>query len=295
MHRAMLLLTVFAFVGSLWAADPIIGTWKANHAKSKLPQDPDLPAPPQVTVTYREISQDRIEMTYTVVEANGSSRTDVCTYPAQGGAVKCQREMDSGFQMLAGPGEWYGIYITDGKQVGTRHKVVAKDGKTIHETMKMLGDPNGKTIEDRPFEALWVYDRQPVQILKMNPAKSKASGTISALIASPLKSLTATLEDQGKSVRVVENLELIDGRTMRRSYVATYDGKEFPVEAPDIDACSFRLTDEKTTTYVCKKEGKELFKGNMVRSDDGKSAVDSSTGKDASGQDWTLSIFFDIQ
>jgi|WetSurSiteA1Bulk_404760.scaffolds.fasta_scaffold00775_4 hypothetical protein len=35
MKKAMLVLAVFGLVGSLWAADPHVGTWKLNLAKSK--------------------------------------------------------------------------------------------------------------------------------------------------------------------------------------------------------------------------------------------------------------------
>jgi hypothetical protein len=40
MRKAMLLLAVFGLAGSLWAADPIIGTWKLNIAKSKFMLSP---------------------------------------------------------------------------------------------------------------------------------------------------------------------------------------------------------------------------------------------------------------
>ena len=35
MRKGMLLLAVFGMVGLLWAADPFVGTWKLNVAKSK--------------------------------------------------------------------------------------------------------------------------------------------------------------------------------------------------------------------------------------------------------------------
>ena len=34
MRKAMILLAVFGLVGLLWGADPLVGTWKLNIAKS---------------------------------------------------------------------------------------------------------------------------------------------------------------------------------------------------------------------------------------------------------------------
>ena len=44
MRKAMLLLAVFGLMGTLWAADPSLGTWKLNLAKSKIPAS-DLAKP----------------------------------------------------------------------------------------------------------------------------------------------------------------------------------------------------------------------------------------------------------
>jgi hypothetical protein len=37
MRKAMMLLAVLALISSLWAADPMIGRWKLNISKSRLP------------------------------------------------------------------------------------------------------------------------------------------------------------------------------------------------------------------------------------------------------------------
>jgi hypothetical protein len=166
MRKATLFLALLGLVGSSWAADPIIGTWKVNVSKSKYP--PGEPIPKEgATVTYREIGQSRIEMKYTAIEADGTLNTDICTFPAHGGAMECRpedtKEMEgvSLFQVFVGPGEWFGIYINNGRQIAARHKVVGPDGNTIFETMKALVERNGKPIDGLPFEAVEVYERQP--------------------------------------------------------------------------------------------------------------------------------------
>jgi len=54
MRKAILFLTVFASSGSLWAADPIIGTWKLSIEKSQhLPSQ--LASIKEQTEVYREL------------------------------------------------------------------------------------------------------------------------------------------------------------------------------------------------------------------------------------------------
>ena len=54
MRKVMLFLIVFALAGSLWAADPIIGTWKLNISKSKFRSGQQVTAKARTDV-YREI------------------------------------------------------------------------------------------------------------------------------------------------------------------------------------------------------------------------------------------------
>jgi hypothetical protein len=145
MRKAMLLLAVFGLAGSLFTADPIIGTWKLNIAKSK-----NLPADlKERTETYREIEGDQIE--------RSSGPFGKLSWPQQGGSVKIQPPSSEGItyvQTLIAPGEWYVTTMRDGKQISVRHKVISKDGKTMTQTYKGT-DPEGK-----PFDQLEVYDKQ---------------------------------------------------------------------------------------------------------------------------------------
>lgn len=157
MRKAFLLLAVLGLTSSLWAADPIIGTWKFNLEKSKIPEGRGiLSSPPkEMTDIYREIGSGLIELRSKRVFMDDTSDFDIMTYPAQGGALKSQvmPEEISLFEILLGPGEWCGVYIEDGKQTVTRHKVISEDGKTMRQTIKSA-DAKG------PFEVIEIFEKQ---------------------------------------------------------------------------------------------------------------------------------------
>jgi len=155
MRKAMVVLAVLSLAGSLWAADPIIGTWKLNIEKSKFtPNDPMNTK--EMTETYRELNGDQIELTWKNISRDGSSDLTVLTFPIQGGVAKVQKGDDpnSFVQTRLDPDEWLVTYLRDGKQVLTRHKKISKDGKTLRQTLKGFND------EGKPFEVLLVFDKQ---------------------------------------------------------------------------------------------------------------------------------------
>jgi len=144
-------------------ADPIIGTWKLNLAKSKLTPIPayNWAPPKEQTESYREIDGGRIERTSTTTGIDGSvNSSGKLIWPAQGGTVQIQQIPPgnppgiSFVETLMAPGEWHVTTMLDGKQVMTRHKVISKDGKTMRQTVEIM-DPQGKLVEQ-----LEVYDRQ---------------------------------------------------------------------------------------------------------------------------------------
>jgi hypothetical protein len=155
MRKIMLFLAVFGLVGSLWAADPIIGKWKMNVAKSKF--SPMEKAPKEFTEVYREIDGNLIELTTNLIESDGSSSPEKFTFPAQGGINKFLTPIEEGrfeIETLIAPGEWRMTSMLNGKQMRTMHKVISKDGKTMRHIVT-LTDAQGKTTE-----ALYVFDRQ---------------------------------------------------------------------------------------------------------------------------------------
>ena len=148
MRKALLLLAVLGLTSSLWAADPIIGTWKLNVEKSTFNQYRQEPSE-EIIEVYREIENNQIELTLPA----GS----VLTWPVQGGIVNIKvMKGDSSrsyVQTRIGPDEWLVTVMEDGKQIRTRHKKISKDGKTMRQTYRGLH-------EGYSFEMLDVYEKQ---------------------------------------------------------------------------------------------------------------------------------------
>ena len=163
MRKAMLLLTVFSLAGSLWAADPIIGTWKLNIAKSKSRTGGDVTAKERTDV-YREIEGNQIEWTRTETRADGSLSSSRLIWPQQGGIVTLilpgkepvtkTPDGESMIETLIEPGKWYVTRLRDARQRSVYHKIVSSDGKTLSVIVK------GHDEQGKPYESLTVYDKQ---------------------------------------------------------------------------------------------------------------------------------------
>ncbi len=148
MRKTMMLLAILGLTGPLWAADPIIGTWKLNVAKSTIP--PSESSPKGQTEIYREMDGDQIEFSVTITQKDGSVVSGKLTWPKQGGTVKAPAgQLPKGrsyVEILVAPGEWYVAVLDNGKQTAFIHKTISKDRKTMTQT---FGD-----------ESVWVFDRQ---------------------------------------------------------------------------------------------------------------------------------------
>ena len=155
MAIAATIILILALVSVATAADPIIGTWKLNLAKSKFATQRS--APKELTEVYREIDGNQIEFTATAILADGSSYLLKGVWPAQGGIAKVLQGGSpevSYVQTLIEPGNWYRTALHDGKQVALIHKTFSKDGRVMIQTHK------GMDRQGRPFEDVLVYDRQ---------------------------------------------------------------------------------------------------------------------------------------
>ena len=134
----------------------------------------------------------------------------------------------------------------------------------------------------------WAADDPFVGTWNMNPAKSKFS------YPAP-KSFTVIFTAQDNGVKVVQDMVEADGKAIHRSFALKYDGKDYPVTAPDQDAISVKKPDPNTAEYVGKKNGKEVWRGRAVVFKDGKSITDIGSGKDAKGQAFTYTYFLEKQ
>ena len=149
---AALLVAGSAAVAAAPAADPVIGTWQLNVAKSKFSPGP---APKSDTRTY-EATDQGISMTWTSVAADGKQtvakstfKTDGKDYPMTGNpnfdTLSLKQVDDHTVQSSQKRG---------GKVIGTTTRTVSKDGKVLTLTSKGTG-PTGA-----PYEMVLVYDKQ---------------------------------------------------------------------------------------------------------------------------------------
>jgi hypothetical protein len=145
-------LAFLALDGSLRAADPFVGTWKLNVAKSKYSEGQ---APKTQTRTYEPFEGDGVTLTNETVRADGShtkwtfsAHYDGKDYPYTGNPG-----LDTIAMKRIDP---YTIDIAQkkaGKVVQTGRIVVSKDGKMLTSATK------GTDASD-PYTNVQVFDRQ---------------------------------------------------------------------------------------------------------------------------------------
>ena len=161
MRKALLLLAVFGLIGSVWAADPMVGTWKLNVAKSKFSPAylafQKIVAPKEQSNVVREVG-DQLEVTVTGIRTDGSPISDKGAFPRQGGMLQAQSpSLPKGTSIVVtviGPGHWYFTVLQNDKQVEVVHHVMSKDGKTVTDTI------TGTDAQGKPFETVEFFEKQ---------------------------------------------------------------------------------------------------------------------------------------
>ena len=136
----------------LWAADPWLGTWKLNVAKSKL--DPGSPL--KSSVTTSEMVGDQMKTTMEPEMTTGEKlkmswigKLDGRDYPVQGAPFSRTLAL-----RVLSPTVREEIYKSDGKFNFAARGVLAKDGKSV--TWRLKGtDPEGK-----PVTGTFVFEKQ---------------------------------------------------------------------------------------------------------------------------------------
>lgn len=145
---------VLAVATAAMAADPFVGTWKLNVAKSTIPQSQQTTK--ELTVVMRELG-DQIELTATGTRTDGSAILSRSTRPKQGGVIEDQTAPPAGRSSIItviSPGNSYQTTLQNAKQVRVSHIVVSKDGKTMTGTIK------GTDAKGKPYEGIELFDRQ---------------------------------------------------------------------------------------------------------------------------------------
>ena len=155
MRKALLLFAVLGLAGLTWAADPIIGTWKLNIAKSQL--DPIRANTKEETLAFRDLG-DHYELIYHDVRADGSTSSSKCTWPKQGGVRRYQKGgLPEGIlivETFLAANEGFSTVLQNGKQIVVNHWVFDDDNKT----MRIIG--KGTDATGKAYDALLLLERQ---------------------------------------------------------------------------------------------------------------------------------------
>ena len=136
------LLATVLFAGPAFAADPIVGTWKLNVAKSKFSSGTELTAGSRV---YTE-ADGLYSLDQKLTGADGKERS-IHTQYRDGKDVKQPAGglADTSHATKIDANTWDFDLKKDGKVVGHVHHVVSPDGKTltVHNTGAKLSGATG--------------------------------------------------------------------------------------------------------------------------------------------------------
>jgi hypothetical protein len=151
--KALGLTLAFSFWGGAlcFAADPLIGTWKLNEAKSKF-----TPGTTKNTMVVYEAAGDQVKVTVTGIDAKGKAtrnqwtgRFDGKNYPVTGDPNSDSRSYKKIDDRTLGLTIWY-----HGRVAGTGRIMASADGKS--RTVTSSGD----TAKGKSFKTTAVYDKQ---------------------------------------------------------------------------------------------------------------------------------------
>ena len=148
----MLVIAIFGLVGSLFAVDPSVGTWKLNLAKSKYPSS--VTPPKEQMLVKKELGPDQFEMVLTGVDATGNPISVKLTHSQKGGIVSGMQDGAMVILTVLAPGNVVTTFIESGKQVRVHHNTVSKNGKTMTQTSKYVDEKGQQT------EVVEVWNRQ---------------------------------------------------------------------------------------------------------------------------------------
>ncbi len=147
----MHLLAILGLAGSLQAADPFVGKWKLNVAKSKVSAPKLMPERETLKI---ETMDSGISYLYQGVQLNGveytimyAVRYDEKEYPVKGFIDAISLKKNDALSIE---------YVNKkaGKEVGRGQLLISKDGKTLTDTLK------GANPKGPQYSGIWVYDKK---------------------------------------------------------------------------------------------------------------------------------------
>jgi len=159
MRKVFLLLMIFALSNTLWAADPIMGTWKLNIEKSILP--PLLANIQEISFVVRELGDD-FELIVKGIQKDGSSISVKYIWPQQGGFRRYEYGgpeegisiVETGIDSDYTKGNGYTTVLLNGRQIAVTQWILSKDGKTWR------GIGKASSAEGDIYEGLQWYEKQ---------------------------------------------------------------------------------------------------------------------------------------
>jgi hypothetical protein len=151
--KTLLVAAIFAIgTSAVLAADPAVGNWKLNLAKSTFSPGP---APKSQTRSYTE-SAEGTTLTVKTTAADGKESTSTLTFKGDGKPYPVSGNPD--FDMVAvtrvDATTVHSIQTKAGATVGTGVRTVSKDGKTLTFAQK------GTHANGVKYDDVSVYDRQ---------------------------------------------------------------------------------------------------------------------------------------
>jgi len=240
--RAAVLLAALAVAVSLTAADlPWVGKWKIDVAKSDYGES---------TITYSAVGPG--EMQWTADGMTMKFKMDGKDYPDPVGGTAAWKQVDAS--------TWETVNKLKKKVLSTDVSRLSADGKALTVTSKGTR-PNGK-----PFENEYVYAR-----VSGGPGLPGKWKTNKVSVSGPSLIDIAAYETDGLALRVVD---------WNSTWNAKFDGKDNPVKGPNVpDGFTIALTrtGPRSFDYVQKHNGKELYKGTLTVSADGKTITGVDT------------------
>lgn len=146
-------LLIVGTAATAFAADPAIGTWELNLAKSTFTAGH---APRSQTRTYAESAQG-VVLTVKTVAANGKESTTTLTFKTDGKPypVSGNPDFDSVSVKRVNARTVHSVQMKGSTTVGTAVRTVSKDGKTLTFVQKSMDAGSATKYDDKV-----VYDRQ---------------------------------------------------------------------------------------------------------------------------------------
>jgi hypothetical protein len=151
MRKIAYMIALLALAVPLFAADPFVGTWKLDPAKSKYTAGS---APKDITLVIEE-QGDNLQVTASGTYQDGSPISVKYTVPKAGGAGTAQEgPFDAITSKRISARVRENRYTQNGKETMSRRIVVSQDGKTLRVTAK------GTDAQGKPVAGVDVFDKQ---------------------------------------------------------------------------------------------------------------------------------------